>query len=305
MMKKSLEWQNLLMAKKQKTALEETQELAQEMVDKAVEETGITFDDEDKPESNKTETKPDVEDEKKPEETPKEEPKEEPKKPEETEIDEDEFTEKVSKSVADRLAKQITGQDEKKKDDVDQELVSPWTKEGRNPKDYDEIADWAMQKKEVLDKRRAVEEQKATEEQNQQKAQQEEAQRAADEERAKSFNQVIDDELDELYTNNKLPRVKDKDDANDPGVVARKALFQTMLDVNMKRKAEGKPAIMSVSRIFHTYYTPPTQQRPGADAPISMGQGAPEETDPDDYSYTDVKKVQKGWGIWRRQIDSI
>lgn len=285
------------MAKKQKTALEETQELAEKLLADEIKDITLPEEEEKVEEPEKTEVE--VEAEKKKEEV-VETPKEEPKA-----IDEDELTEKISKAVSDKVLKQMTGEDEKKKGDADQELVSPWTKEGRNPKDYDEIADWAMTKNEILSTRKAEESERQRQEQETQQKQvqeeQDKTQKQIQEEQAKAFNQVIDDELDELYTNNKLPRIKNKDDAKDPGVIARKHLFQTMLDINNQRKEEGKPAIMSVSRIFHTYYKPPTTQPAGADAPISLGQGMAEAADPEDFSYADLQKEQKGWGWFRRR----
>lgn len=285
------------MSKKQKTAAEETQELVQKIQDDEIKKIDVSF--EDLEEEPKTE-EPSTEIEKKVEEkrvVPED--KEEQKVEKETEIDEDQLTDKISKRVADTLVKQLTGTADKPADSEDQELVSPWKKEGRNPVDYDEITEWAVKKIEILSERRQEAERKAKEEQEALTAQQQEELKKYQEEQNKAFNQVIDDELDELYTNNKLPRIKDKDDPKDIGVIARRALFQTMLDVNEKRRAEGKQPIMSVSRIFHTYYKQPSLQPAGADAPISMGQGSAEATDPDEYSYTDLKKDQRKWGFFR------
>lgn len=285
------------MPKKQKTAVEETQELAQKLQDDMVKDFSFPDEKEENPFDAVPVEEPKTEIEKKVEETPKEEAKED--KPV---FDQEKFKEDLVSEIDKRLPKADTKEEKEEKKDAIKEYLDKAKAEGRNPTWEEALAfvaeEGSNRAYERIKAEQAAEQEKARvqEEEREQIA---EVQKKADEERVKAFNQVIDDELDELYNNNKLPRIKNKDDAKDPGVIARKALFQTMLDVNEKRKEEGKPAILSVSRIYSFYYKPPTAQRAGADAPVSMGQGASEASDPDDYSYTDLKKEQRKWGFWK------
>jgi hypothetical protein len=217
---------------------------------------------------------------------PKEKVVETPKE-EEVEFDPNKFKEEVSKEATDKIVKALTGEGDKRKDSIDQELVSPWKKEGRNPKDYDEIAEWAVAKREILDKRGQVEKAK----------QEEEAQKAVkqnEESRVKSFNKYIDQQLDDLYKSGKLMTPQDPKNEKDPGVMQRKALFQSMLEVNTKRAEQGLDPIYSIKEIYYEHYKDPTRQPAGADAPVSMGKsGSSHDESPEDYTYEEIRK--KNW----------
>src|SRR3989304_2019544 len=71
--------------------------------------------------------------------TVKVEPKEEPQEPE---VDISAIEAEVTKKVSERIIKTLTGGSEEEIKGALGEQ-SPWAKEGRNPKDYDEIAQWA------------------------------------------------------------------------------------------------------------------------------------------------------------------
>ncbi len=101
----------------------------------------------------------------------------------------------------------------------------------------------------------------------------------------KRINSFVDDELSDLYANGKLTPVKDPKNESDQGVVERKALFAAWKDVNDKRRAEGKPEIISATRIYEYYYKKPNAQPRGADAPIVGNRGS-SSTPQDEKSYT-------------------
>jgi hypothetical protein len=191
---------------------------------------------------------------------PPEEPKiEEPVIPEVKEekppFDAEKLKEEISEATAKKIIEATTQQKEPKKE-VDEELISPWAKEGRAPKDYEEVADWGVEKKSILDRRereaellKQQETAKQTEEYNKQQV--------AD------FNKYTDDQLGDLKAAGKIKTPEEQ-----------RALFQSMLDVNIARQKEGKAPIYSIKEIFYEHYKAPTAQPAGADAPISPGTGA-------------------------------
>lgn len=201
------------------------------------------------------------------------------------EFDPAEFKKEVTAQAQKEIIERITGTKEKKSED--DELTSPWKKENRNPKDYDEIAEWAVQKKAVLDQRAQV----AAVEKNKKDMETYQAQQG---EQTKRINDYIDRELEELYEEKKIPRIKDKDDVNDPGIVARKALFQSMLDVNDQLRKDNKPAEYSIYKIFTKFYKSPSRQPAGADAPVSLGRSRASEGDTEQVKYADIHR--KSWG---------
>jgi hypothetical protein len=210
--------------------------------------------------------KPTDEKEEKPVETPEE-------KDEKPDFDPDKFAETVSEKAAEKTAKmieEVTGRKEPTKE-VDEELMSPWAKENRTPRDYEEVADWALQKKSILDKREA----EAKDAQS--KIEKEETEKQ-NEEKIKNFNRYVDEQLDELHAAGKI----DKNNKEQ-----RKALFTAMLEVNQARAKEGKQPIYSVKEIFYEHYKVPTSQPAGADAPVSMGGFTPPE-DKSEINYNDI-----------------
>ena len=228
-------------------------------------------------------------------ETPKEEePKEEV---EEVKFDAEKFQEetieKVSKATADKITRALGGEEttDVQKDKY-QEIADKFTSEKGRPPTWHELVPFI------------VEEAKASIKADQEKYAQDQAEKdkqlkEIESENLQKVNEVLDEELTELYASNKLPKIVDKEDQNDPGIVARKALFQTMLEVNAQREKEGKPLIYSVHRIFNNYYKAPGQPA-GADAPVSVGDNKVGES-PSTYTYKDIKRP---WseiisGLWK------
>jgi hypothetical protein len=143
--------------------------------------------------------------------------------------------------------------------------------------------------------------QEKLEEQKAQEAQKEQEMKVT-KELSDRFNATLDEELDEMYSKGELTPIKDKSNPNDQGVIERQSLFAKMLEVNKQREAEGKPIIMSISRIKYGYWTKPNAQPAGEDAPISMGKGSAsvgEESQEINY----VKDIQgKRWSNFMPKI---
>ena len=195
----------------------------------------------------------------------------------EPEIDVSAIEAEVTKKVSEKIIQSLTGGSEADVTKATGEQ-SPWAKEGRNPRDYDEIAEWTTQlalKKQEEAAAKQEEAAKAKEEDN----------KKVQEERAKAFNKYWDDQLNELAEGGKLPPIEDAKDENDIGVRARKQLFTKMIEVNEERTKAGKEPIYSLKEIFYEH---PINEEPGMFAPVSIGRGSvPAEGD--EYEYVGKK----------------
>lgn len=201
-----------------------------------------------------------------------------PEAPKEPEVDISAIEAQVTKSVSEKIIKSLTGGSEEEVTGATGEQ-SPWAKEGRNPRDYDEIAEWTTQL--ALKKQ---EEQKVKE-QEENKVKEEEASKLQTE-RAESFNKYWDGQLNELFEGGKLPPITDPKNENDPGVQARKDLFTKMVEVNEQRVKDGKEPIYSLKEIFYEHYN---NEEPGMSAPVSAGRGATGQESGEDYEYVGKK----------------
>lgn len=192
-----------------------------------------------------------------------------------------ELKDEVSTEVADRVSKALKGEETKDERDRYQIIAEEFeSKNGRSPTWHELIPYIVEDAKQALKAEQAEEARIANEtEQNIANA---------EKEKEESFNRFIDDELNELYTNNRLPKIKDKNDPEDYGVKTRNALFQTMMEVNQKRVANNETPIYSINKIYHEYFTPPSKQPAGANAPISVGRGGNQSIDTDEFSYHDI-----------------
>ncbi len=171
-----------------------------------------------------------------------------------------------------------------------QQIVNEFTtKEGRVPT-WDELA--------VKIEERTIE--KIESRQKAQQAEQiERAKQAnvAHEEDAKKLNAYVDDEMQDLYTSGKLTPIKDAKNPSDQGVIERKELFRQWGEVNRQRLSEGKPEIISATRIYDYFYKKPNTQPAGATAPIAGNKSsAVIPSKEQDYTYADLKKP---WGWFK------
>lgn len=199
---------------------------------------------------------------------------EEPKieeKPEEKEFDPDKFKEEITKDLEAKIAE--SNKQEVVEAKGDDELISPWAKEGRTPKDYEEVADWGIQKARVLSER---------EEAHKAELQAEETKKAEEYnlKQIENFNKYTDMQLQDLKEAGKITTPDE-----------RKELFQTMLDVNTARQKENKPPVTSIKEIFYEHYKPVKNQQPaGADAPVSSAKQSGISSDEKEVNY--IKDVR-------------
>lgn len=199
----------------------------------------------------------------------------------ETDFDPEEFKKQTIRETSEEIVKKISaglGLTQEEQDQSQSEgLVAPWEKEGRNPKSYKEVAEFSA---ELAEWKR----QQAEKAQEEQKKQEEETQKKTTDQ----WNKYWDEQLDDLLSSGKLPKVEDENDKSDPGKLARNALWQKMWDVNQQRKSEGKQPVTSLKEIYYEHYEDPNAQPAGYDAPISLGRKAVSGGDSKDYSYEDI-----------------
>lgn len=143
---------------------------------------------------------------------------------EEREITKKEAKDEAVKAAQEDLQKKLTGEPEEEK--------TPWTKEGRQPRDYDEVAE--VIKKQTLT---AVEAQEAKKVAEQAKAAKDE--KASEAKTEKKWTEHWETQLRELVEEKKIPGVSEDiqrkmdkgqtltaEDRQDPGVVARAEIWE-------------------------------------------------------------------------------
>ena len=183
----------------------------------------------------------------------------------------------TSQAIVDKISKGLGLTQEEQDKSQAEGLVAPWEKEDRNPKSYKEVAEFSA---DLAEWKRQQAEVKSQEE-----AKQAEATQKQTNER---WNKYWDEQVEDLINSGKLPKVEDKDNPNDPGVVAKKALYQKMWEVTQERVKGGKQPISSLKEIFYEHYEDPSAQPAGADAPVSLGKKAVSGGDSKDYSYDEI-----------------
>lgn len=212
---------------------------------------------------------------------------------EEVKIDPEKIKEEAKKEVKDELADFLKGtKEEENKDEYDQ-FVDKYTKEHGHTPDWKMVASFI--------KEQAKGELKA-EQEAQIKSQQEQQTQAKNKEETEleAFNKELDEELNEEYKSGNLPKIKNPNDPNDYGVIARKSLFETMAQVNIKRVESGQSPIRSISRIRANYWKAPNRQPAGENAAVIENRSsATSANDGEEYSYKDIHKT--GWrGFFKR-----
>lgn len=217
----------------------------------------------------------------------KEEPEKEEEKVEDPKLDPEKLKQEISDETTAKIVKALTGGDDKQTEEnlnaYEKYARDVWDKEKRQPR-WDEVL--PLIEEAAVQRIQAKQDAMIQKEQDDKQA----AEEARDAE-LERFNKGVDEELDELYRTSKLPKIKNQDDENDFGMVARKALFKRMAEVNMERVEQGLPPITSISRIYASYYKLPNRQPAGADAPIGDGRGSVTSANEDeeiDY-FRDVK----------------
>lgn len=209
----------------------------------------------------------------------------------------DEVSEKVVSKASDEAAKKAA---EKASEDVTKSIVdkivggqvepkTPWSKEKRTPKDYDEIYEVAKEdaKKETLAEIEAREKQREK---------QIEVQKARDAESVKKQNELWDEQLKSLTQAGHIPEVKKEiqeklakgeklegEDLEDPGIKARKELYTAA--------AENKETNLELA--YYKYKAPKSTQPPGAAAPVFGSRKAVTPSgDQEEFSYEEIHNAK-------------
>lgn len=222
--------------------------------------------------------------------------------------EQDEIAKRTADELATRQAAERKVQEDRKKAEDDekarQEALKPaWQKDPNAPKDkdgnplprsYEELTTEAARigEERALEKMRAEQAEKDAATKTQQEATQKQQQ--AEEARKKTFNdqlqKEIDDDLNGLWADKKLTKMKDPNDPNDPGVKEKNAFIKTAVEVNAKRMGEGKPPIRSLKLIYYESYLPNREkilqeinkQPAGGDAPVMGAESTQGHELPDD-----------------------
>lgn len=201
--------------------------------------------------------------EEKPTETIVDPPKEEEKKEEVTvpPVDTEKLKEEMTKEITETIVERITG---KKEENLEEK--SPWEKEGRDPKDWNEVVKWSTEQAKKAVQLELEEKEKALKEQ-------EEKNKVNQEEYTKKANEYWDNQINDLTTSGKVSKEELKD------------FWQQVLDVNTQLAEEGKPHIVSLTDFYLFHYKPKTKEVAGARAPVMGGKAkvTPQEDDDDDY----------------------
>lgn len=204
----------------------------------------------------------------------------------------------IAKEEAEKHAKATVEQELKRRQDETEletkrkdELIPLWEKEGREPKDYNEIAqeNRRITKLELKMEMEAEAKTKAEE-----TAKQTQEQQKITEDGLKLTQAQIQRDMEELYEGNFIPRPK-SGDPNDPGLKVQDELFKLGIKVNEERKAKGQPTEPSIAKIFFIYgkeLQKETPQPAGANAPVAGAR--PANPEPKDEGYVYAKDHRPG-----------
>jgi hypothetical protein len=152
----------------------------------------------------------------------------------------------VSKQIVSDMVTKLKGEAPSDED------VPVWEKEGRNPKSYKEIAEYAVTQ---FDRRQTEKEKEIT----RQEKLQHEAETRNQEEALKTQNQIWDQEIAFLQENNLMPKIVDKNSKDDEGVKAARDLFEKAINLVKEGKLPSKSLIAA-------YYQ--STPKPKAEPPV-------------------------------------
>lgn len=236
-----------------------------------------------KQQEEEREEKKEKKEEEQPIKTPIPEKQSEPKKKEEGMGSNQVAKEDLEKATAElkKEIDEIKGQNltQKQQDEAIEEAKTRWTKEGRNPKDYDEIVEEAEERA-FKRAQKFFEEQQSKKDEEVKRAKEEEdlQVKTQEEQRQQLINETqkrIDEELKELREGGFMPEIKDEKDPNDEGLVMQKNLFTKATEYNNERIKNGMTPEGSIAKIFFMQFNKKaTNEVAGADAPISMARPA-------------------------------
>ena len=208
----------------------------------------------------------------KPEEKPAEEvtPEEKPQEPayEEIEFDPEKQKKEIieeTKAAIEEALKGATKEETKENVDEYVEFQKQFNEKEKREPTWFEVAKF-------------MEERAVTRLEEKQAAQQKEAEEQATKQRDTltrqndETNKYIKDTLDELYSNEKLPRIQDMNNPDDYGLKVQKELFNTIISVNQTRLEKQMPP-KTLKEIFYEDFKMPEKEVAGAHAPVNMGRG--------------------------------
>lgn len=119
--------------------------------------------------------------------------------------------------------------------------------------------------------------------------------------RMASVNQYVDTQLEDIFKSGRVPKIQDKDNPNDAGVLFKKALTEQTMLINRERLDKGLPT-KTIKEVFYEDFKAPTRQPAGADAPISAGRGATTSAEAEELDYVrDVKNNRFLNAIFKRR----
>ena len=220
-------------------------------------------------------------------ETPKEEKKVEPVKetPKEEETETVEFDpEQLKKEAAAEakaeILKSLKGETkEETKENIDeyQEYQKEFFSKNNRQPTWFEVAKFTQEQVEKKFEAKQAEERKAREEEQAKN-------KEIETKNQESTNKYVKDTLDELYANEKLPKIQDIKNEDDYGVRVQQAFLKKVVEVNTKRIAD-KQAPKTLKEVFYEDFKAPAREVAGADAPVNMGRGGytPDDTQELDY----------------------
>ena len=227
-------------------------------------------------------------------------------------VEADEADKKRTEEIAAKAAQDvIKKQDEEKQKELDKAREAEEAKQreeslkpkftGKDaegnvvPKDYEEIARESARiaRMETLTEVAARDKQRedARVKAEQERTQTEEAQKAQKKAYEDQLQKELDTDLNDLYLNNKLPKIKDPKDENDPGNKEFKNLFETAQRVNGERIAKGEAPIRSIKLIYYEHYKP-LGKPAGHDAPV-LGSESPLSHDAPEDKYIPARDRNK------------
>ena len=184
-------------------------------------------------------------------------------------------SDKVSEDVTDKLVERIVGKESKKD-------LSPWKKEDRNPRNYEEVVDWATKQSEAkMEAKLAARDKKtkdATSDANKKEA-----------DTQKKYNEYWNTQMDKLTTEGRIPEVNkdiqkkidakeelNEEDQKDPGVKARKDIY----DLAAKHKESN------LRLVYYDHYK--AKKPEGASAPVLGSTRGVTPATGEEFSYEDI-----------------
>ena len=236
--------------------------------------------------------------EEKKEETPEEKPETKEEETEEIEFDPEQLKQEAIEAAEKKLLDRLTGNTgEETKENVDE--YQSWAESfaqthGGQAPTWKDAMQW-MEERAVtkLEERQAA---KAKEEEEKRVAAQTE-----EDKRMESVNTYVDDQMNDLYTSGKFPRIQNKEDQNDTGVLFRKALMEQTMLINKERIDKGLPT-KTLKEVFYEDFKAPTRQPAGVNAPVSAGRGAATSGEEGELDYIkDVRDNRLLNSIFRRR----